>query len=274
MDKLYIRDLEIFANHGVFEEEKRLGQKFLLSLTLDLNLYPAAVEEDLEQSVNYGLLCHEVEAFFKERSYDLIETAAEKTAAFILNRYPQVHGVTVLLKKPWAPIGRPLETAAIEINRSWHRAFVAFGSNMGDSLAIIRHALEQLKHLPGIKAIQESSIIETEPWGYTDQDKFLNGVIEINTWLPPESLLAALLDLENQAARKRTIKWGPRTLDLDLLFYDDLVCDSPFLTLPHPLIPQRDFVLRPMVEIAPWFVHPVRHQTMTELLERLEAGLH
>ena len=131
MDKLYIKDLEVFANHGVFEEEKRLGQKFVISVTLDLDMHAAAVTGDLSKSVNYGELCAEIETEFQRESYDLIETAGEKLTDYILSRYNQIKGVSVLVKKPWAPIHKPLDYAAIEINRSWHRAFIAFGSNLG-----------------------------------------------------------------------------------------------------------------------------------------------
>lgn len=272
MDKLYISDLEVFANHGVFEEEKRLGQKFVISVTLELDMHGAAVTGDLSKSVNYGELCAEIETEFQRENYDLIETAGEKLADYILSHYTMVKGVTVLVKKPWAPIHKPLNYAAVEINRSWHRAFVAFGSNLGDREKNIQTALDSLESRQDIRLIKKSSIIETEPWGYADQDSFLNGVVEIETTLSPADLMTLLLNTEQLLKRERVIHWGPRTLDLDILFYDRLVCDDPHVTLPHPRIKDRLFVLEPMAEIAPWYIHPVSGKSMTELMEELKKA--
>ncbi len=271
MDQICIKDLEIFAHHGVFQEEKQLGQKFILTITLDVDLYTSAISGDLEQTVNYGVLCQEVEDVFTQTSYDLIETAGENVAEYILSHYPIVHAVSVQVKKPWAPIGKSLDTASITINRGRHRAFIAFGSNMGDSRAIIDNALKKIESLPGILSFRASSIIETAPWGYENQDNFLNGVIDVTTWIPPHALLKQMLKIEQEAHRERIIKWGPRTLDLDLIFYDDLILETPDLILPHPLMAQRAFVLEPMAELAPYFVHPVYHQNMTELLTKLNT---
>lgn len=272
MDKLYIKDLEVFANHGVFEEEKRLGQKFVISVTLELDMHAAAVTGDLSKSVNYGELSAEIETEFQRESYDLIETAGEKLADYILSRYDLVQGVTVLVKKPWAPIHKSLDYAAIEISRSWHRAFIAFGSNLGDREKNIQTAIASLTNRNDIRLVCQSSIIETEPWGYADQDAFLNGVIEIKTTLSPADLMTLLLETEKRLKRQRVIHWGPRTLDLDILFYDRLICDHPHITLPHPRIQDRLFVLEPMAEIAPWYIHPVLGKSMTELMEQLKKS--
>lgn len=272
MDKLYIKDLEVFANHGVFEEEKRLGQKFLISITLELDLYKAAITGDLTQSVHYGELCAEIEQEFQKESYDLIETAGEKLAAYILSHYTMVKGLSVLIKKPWAPIGKPIDHVSIEINHSWHRAFIAFGSNLGNKAQNIETAIQTLKKREDIRLIQQSTIIETEPWGYANQDTFLNGVMEIETTLGPSYLMDLLLDTEKILKRERNIHWGPRTLDLDILFYDNLILDNPHITLPHPRISDRLFVLEPMVEIAPFYTHPVFRKSMIALLDILKKA--
>ena len=141
MDKLYLKDVEIFANHGVFKEEKTLGQKFILSLELDLDLREASKYNDLSKSVHYGELCHEIEREFQKESYDLIETAAEKIAEYVLFNYDLVKGIKVLLKKPWAPIGRHLNYAAVEIERKWNTAYISIGSNIGDKDNNIKTAM-------------------------------------------------------------------------------------------------------------------------------------
>ncbi|MDF2613727.1 MAG: 2-amino-4-hydroxy-6-hydroxymethyldihydropteridine pyrophosphokinae [Clostridia bacterium] len=269
MDKIYVQDLEVFAYHGVFEEEKRLGQKFLISMVLTLDLRAAALYGDLKQSVHYGELCEDVETLFKETSYDLIETAAEKTAQFILVQYPQVQTVKVSIKKPWAPILKSLNFVAVEVTRGWHTAYLALGSNMGDKEMYLKQAITYLKEHKSIRTGKCSSFLETEPWGYTDQERFLNAVLEVRTLLTPTELMTELLRIEQLLQRERIIKWGPRTIDLDILLYDDLVTSDEFITLPHPRMEEREFVLKPLCEIAPMLVHPILKQRMFQLLSAL-----
>lgn len=270
MDKIYLNNLEIFAYHGVFEEEKKLGQKFILSLELNLDLREAGVTGDLTKSVHYGELCHGVEKVFTKQSYDLIEMAAEKVAEFVLTEYPLVQGVKVTLKKPWAPIMRHLEYAAIEINRKWHKAFISFGSNMGDKEANINNAIELIKKSNHTKVVKVSSFIKTEPWGYVDQEEFINGAMEIRTMLSPIELVEFLLSVEQELKRERIIKWGPRTIDLDVILYDDVISTDERIILPHPRMEQRLFVLEPLAEIAPYEVHPIFRRRIIDLKEDVE----
>ena len=115
-----------------------------------------------------------------------------------------------------------------------------------------------------------SDYLVTEPYGGVEQDKFLNGALRVRTLLSPEELLDRLHVLEQAADRKRIVHWGPRTLDLDILFYDDLVIDTEELHVPHIDMENRDFVLKPMVEIALYLRHPVLNLTMEQLLKKLE----
>eukprot|EP00831_Metopus_contortus_P046240 TRINITY_DN37121_c0_g1_i2.p4 TRINITY_DN37121_c0_g1~~TRINITY_DN37121_c0_g1_i2.p4 ORF type:complete len:168 (-),score=33.32 TRINITY_DN37121_c0_g1_i2:43-546(-) len=123
MDKIILKNVEIFANHGVFVEEKALGQKFILDLEISADLKEAGKSGDLTKSIHYGELCHNVEKILKEKSYNLIETAAEKVAEYVLNNYDLAESIKVTIKKPWAPIGRHLDYAAVEIERRWHEAY-------------------------------------------------------------------------------------------------------------------------------------------------------
>lgn len=270
MDKIYVQDLEVFAYHGVFEEEKQLGQKFLVSMELTLDLRKAALAEDLKQSVHYGELCQKVDALFKEDSYDLIETVAEKTAHVILVQYPQVKEVKVKVKKPWAPILKSLDFVAVEVNRGWHTAYIGLGSNMGDKEAYLKEAVNLLQQHPAIRVERCSSFIETEPWGYLEQERFLNGAAKLRTLLTPEELMNELLRIEGALKRERLVKWGPRTIDLDILLYDDLITEDEFVTIPHPRMAEREFVLEPLCELAPMLVHPLLKQRMYKLLEELK----
>lgn len=128
-------------------------------------------------------------------------------------------------------------------------AFVGIGTNMGDRLSNIKRAMEALNLLPNTKIEAVSNIYETEPWGFKEQDNFLNGVIKLNTKLSPTALLGVLLGIEAAMGRVRRIKNGPRILDLDLLIYDNITLNTPELTLPHPFILEREFVLKPLVEL-------------------------
>lgn len=128
-------------------------------------------------------------------------------------------------------------------------AFVGIGTNMGDRLSNITSAVDSLKLLPNTKVEATSQIYETEPWGFKKQPNFLNGVIKLNTELSPNALLGALLGIEAAMGRIRQIKNGPRVLDLDLLIYDDVVMNTAELTLPHPFILEREFVLKPLTEL-------------------------
>lgn len=269
MDKIIIKDFEVFGNHGVFEEEKRLGQKFILSIELSLDTREAAITEDLSKSVHYGELAHKVEEEFKKQSYDLIETTAEKICEFILLEYSLVKKVKVSLKKPWAPILRSLDTVFIEIERQWNEAYISYGSNIGDKKYYIEEALKELDKYYHTKVIKKSNLIRTEPWGYKEQDEFLNGVCKIKTLLSPKELMEFLLSIESNLKRERVIKWGPRTIDLDIIFFNDIISEDEDVILPHPRMHQRSFVLEPLNEIAPYKVHPLYKKRIFELIEEL-----
>ena len=140
---MYIKDLEIFGFHGVFEEEKNLGQKFILSLELDLNLKLAGKSGDLTKSVHYGELCELIEKEFNKKKYDLIETVTLNVADCILREYKIIDGVKVFLKKPWAPIKKHIDTVEIMIQRRRHKAYISLGSNMGDKEKYLVEAINK-----------------------------------------------------------------------------------------------------------------------------------
>lgn len=144
-------------------------------------------------------------------------------------------------------------------------AFIGIGTNMGDRALNIRNAVNSLKLLPNTSVEAVSNIYETEPWGFKEQSNFLNGVIKLSTELSPTALLGALLGIEAAFGRVREIKNGPRVLDLDLLIYDDVIMNSPELTLPHPFILEREFVLKPLTEL-------LSDEKYTLALNNLEQG--
>ena len=136
MDQIKIENLEIFANHGVYPEENRLGQKFLVSCILYVDTRKSGKTDDLEASVNYGTISHLIKEKMEEKNYRLIEAVAEQLAEEILLFDEKIRKVMVEVKKPWAPVGLPLETVSVKIERCWNEAFIALGSNMGDKKKI------------------------------------------------------------------------------------------------------------------------------------------
>lgn len=251
MDNIFIENLEVFAKHGIFEEEVNLGQKFLISVRMYFDASSAGKEDDLTKSVDYARVCSDITKWMKTNSCRLIETVAERLAEKLLLEHDIVRIVEVTVKKPWAPIGLPLECVSISVERKWHTVFLSIGSNMGDREKYLKGGIDRLGSDEKVRILRVSSFIETKPYGKTDQDDFLNGAVKLETILTPHELLDLIHRVEAEAGRERKEHWGPRTLDMDILFYDDLEMDDEDLVIPHPDMKNRDFVLKPLGEIAP-----------------------
>ncbi len=269
MDKIKIEKLVVFGTHGVYPEENALGQRFEVSVVMYTDTRQAGLTDDLDASINYGDVSQFIGQFFAEHTFKLIERVAEQLAQELLLRYELLKKVDVKIEKPWAPIHMPVQSVSVEISRGWHTAYVALGSNMGDKHAYLDEAVEKLGQHPLCRVQKVAEYIQTEPYGGVEQDTFLNSVLELRTLLYPEELLKLLNRIEAEAGRERTIHWGPRTLDLDILFYDDWVIDTPRLTVPHIDMQNRDFVLRPLAQLAPWYRHPVLNCTVQQMLDAL-----
>lgn len=269
MDQLRIKDLEVYAYHGVFGAEKELGQRFVLDVLLDYDMSRAARTEDLTASIHYGELAQNLTLWCQESKEDLIETLAYKLIEKIFHKHAMVQKVSLEVKKPWAPVPLPLETCSVRLERQKRRAFIGLGSNMGDREANLAAAREKLNQQQ-IQILQTSSLLETQPWGGVEQEAFLNQVVEVETWLNPQELIQALLAIEADLGRVREIKWGPRLIDLDILYLDQEQLYSPDLIVPHPYVAERAFVLESLVEIAPHFVDPVRRKSIRQLWGEVE----
>ena len=152
----------------------------------------------------------------------------------------------------------------------WIKSYIGIGSNLGDRRKNIQLALKVLKEKKDIIVEKVSPFYETLPaGGPPHQGKFLNGVIEISTTLTPQELLKVLQGIEKALGRVRKERWGPRTIDLDILFYGDLIVNEEGLIIPHPLMHKREFVLKPLLRIAPNLIHPVLKESVKELLESI-----
>ena len=149
------------------------------------------------------------------------------------------------------------------------KAFVGLGSNLGERETMIRLALDDLARLPGTRLVRASSLYDTEPVGDVEQPNFLNAVAQVDTNLSARQLLWNLLLIERRLGRTRTARWGPRTIDLDLLLYGHLVVDEEDLQVPHPELTRRAFVLVPLVELDPMLVHPATGHTLVHHLSLL-----
>lgn len=151
---------------------------------------------------------------------------------------------------------------------------IALGSNLGDSRAILEAAIVMLAKTPGITVTSQSSWYRTAPVGPPQPD-YLNGCVIVEVQLPPHDLLQTLLSIEKQFGRERRERWGPRTLDLDILLFDNLIINTPTLQIPHPRMTERAFVLVPFAEIAPDWIEPISGCAIAQLVQRVDcSGVH
>lgn len=269
MDEIRIENLEVYAGHGVYEEENRNGQTFFVNVIMYTDVKEAGSRDELSLSTNYGEVCHKIHTCLRENTFQLIEAVAEFTAEQILLAFPLIQALSLEIRKPDAPVGLPFESVSVKICRGWKKAYLAVGSNMGEKAAYIKEAVEKLVQNPKIRKVRMSELLVTKPYGGVEQDDFLNGAIELETLYTPMELLEFLQQTEAEAGRERLVHWGPRTLDLDILFYEDVVSDIPRLMIPHPDMQNREFVLKPLAELCPYYRHPLTGETVMQMLKEL-----
>lgn len=267
---ILISKLEFFGFHGVLEEEKRLGQKFVISGTLTVNAPDAVEQDDCDKTVNYSEVCHLIGKIVEKERFNLIESLGDEIVKRILIEFPLVESATIQVDKPWAPISLNVEKVSVVMTRSWHSAYIGVGSNMGDCKSNIENAVNYIRASKFNKDVVVSTLIKTKPYGYVEQDDFLNGAIAIKTMLSPEELLRFLQKIELDLHRTREIHWGPRTIDLDIELFDNLIINAPDLKIPHHEMHKRDFVLQPLCELNPYLVHPVYGKYLIDLYEELK----
>ena len=270
MDKIKIDNLMVFGNHGVYSEENALGQKFYVSVTLYTDTRIAGKKDKLSASINYGEVCQIIEDCVKNNTFKLIERVGETIAQRLLLNIERLRKVDVEVHKPWAPIGIPVDNVSVCITREWHTAYISFGSNLGDKEKYIKDAINELESREDSVVERVSSFYKTVPYGNVAQKDFVNGCLKLVTLLQPRELLDVLNDIEKNAGRTREVHWGPRTLDLDIIFYDDLIIEEEDFCVPHVDMHNRKFVLEPLHEIAPYKHHPCSKKTVRQMLQELE----
>jgi dihydroneopterin aldolase/2-amino-4-hydroxy-6-hydroxymethyldihydropteridine diphosphokinase len=270
-DEIRIEELKVYAYHGVYPKEKENGQNFFVNAVLVQDLSEAGKTDELDKSTNYGEVCQFITEWMQSNTFNLIEAVAEQLACEILHKFSLVRSVELEIRKPEAPIDLPFKSVSVRIKREWHTAYIALGSNMGAKEIYIGEALTQLGAENHTEILRTSNIINTKPYGEVEQDDFMNGVVKIRTLLSPDRLLDFLHEIEQRAGRERIVHWGPRTLDLDIIFYDRIIYEEDNLIIPHIDMENREFVLKPMCEIAPNYRHPILHLTMRQLLDKLEC---
>ena len=272
MDQIVIENLQIYAHHGVYQEENEKGQNFYVNARMETETRQAGILDDLDLSTNYGEVCMFINSYVKEHTFRLIETVAERTAEAVLLRFPLIRKITLEVRKPEAPVPLPFESISVKITRGWHRVYLSCGSNMGSRKEHLEGAVKLLRADEKCRVLKVSDWIVTKPYGGVEQDDFLNGAIAIETLYTPKMLLEKIHEIERAHSRERKIHWGPRTLDLDILLYEDCVMYTDDLIIPHIDMANRYFVLKPLMQIAPYERHPVSGQSVMQMYGALAGA--
>ncbi len=270
-DEIRIENLQVYAHHGVFAEENEKGQNFYINAVLYTNIRKAGLNDDLTLSTHYGEVAQFIHDYMQNNTYKLIETVAERLAEAVLLTFPLIQSIDLEIRKPEAPIPLSFSSVSVKVNRGWKRAYVAAGSNLGEKEDYIRQAADRISDHIKIRKVRVSDFIKTAPYGGVEQPDFINGALSFETLLTPEELLKFLQELEQLAERKRKVRWGPRTLDLDILLYEDVIMDQEELMIPHPDMHNRDFVLQPLAQLSPYLQHPLLGKTIEQLLTEVKA---
>ncbi len=256
-DRIHLRGVEAVGQHGVLAFEKRDGQPFVVDVVLELDLSRAGGSDALDDTVSYADVAADVVTRITGPSFDLIERLAEVIAADALER-PLVDAVTVTVHKPQAPVGTPFTDVGVEVTRHRTRpVVVALGANLGDARATLTQAVAEVGATPGLRVLAVSPLVETDPVGGPEQPAYLNAVLTAETTLTAAELLVRLHAVEHAHGRTREVRWGARTLDLDLVqagvpgTASEVRSDTPDLALPHPRAAERGFVLVPWSQADP-----------------------
>ncbi|MDE5654490.1 MAG: 2-amino-4-hydroxy-6-hydroxymethyldihydropteridine diphosphokinase, partial [Clostridia bacterium] len=261
-----IHNLKVLTCHGVLPEEKVNRQPFYFDVSMEYDFAKATKTDDLALTLNYDEIMHKISDFCKDNTFDLIETLCHRTALMLMRNYPII-GVSVTVKKPQAPVSLQFDYVSVNTTLTRNTVLLSLGSNMGERQSYLDTAIKRLGEHEDITIQKISSPYENAPYGGVAKLPFINMAVKISTYLSPYELLDYLHLIESEAQRDRSIRWGDRTLDIDIVFYGDKVIDDDILTIPHPDYQNRDFVLIPLKEIAPDFLCPICRKRIRQLQE-------
>jgi len=278
MFKIFVKNLKLYGYHGVRELEKNDGQYFLFSIEVLIEDSDYSGRDKLENTLSYSDVIREVKRINKTEKYDLLETFSQVLANRIMELSGLVRKVNIRIEKPSPPIDEKLDTVGVEyvLDKDGSRpvrtrkqkpgniensktgdsntVYLSLGSNMGNRKINLKKALKLLKGNPGIDIENISSLYETEPMYLEDQKSFYNIVVRasIESTMGPFELLGSIKAIEYGLGRRKVgTRYGPRLIDIDILYFGDEVIKSEILEIPHPKIIERKFVLLPLSEIAP-----------------------
>jgi dihydroneopterin aldolase/2-amino-4-hydroxy-6-hydroxymethyldihydropteridine diphosphokinase len=250
-DRIEVRGIRGFGHHGVLPHEQQFGQEFTVDVAIDADFDAAAATDDLAHTVDYGQVVTLVHARITGEPFELIETLADRIAADVA-ALPGVQSVTVSVHKPHAPM--PVGVSDVIVTRHRRapsRVVLGLGSNLGDRLAELQTAVDALVSA-GVRVDAVSPVMRTAPvGGPAGQDDFFNVVAVGATELNPFELLRVCQRIEEAAERDRSVRWGPRPIDVDILDFGGRQLDEPDLVLPHPRAAGRAFVLLPWSLVGP-----------------------
>jgi dihydroneopterin aldolase / 2-amino-4-hydroxy-6-hydroxymethyldihydropteridine diphosphokinase len=268
LDRISIVGLRVRGSHGVFDYERETGQDFVVDAELWLDTAAAAAADDLGLTADYGAIADRLAAIVRGEPVALIETLADRLAKACLAD-PVVLEAEVTVHKPQAPISQKVADIAVTVRRKAGAAgakgdagpdrdrpvVLSVGSNLGDRMTNLQLGLDVLAG-GGLTVRAVSSVYETDPVGGESQGDYLNAILLAVSALPARDILARCAAAEAAAGRVRTVRWGPRTLDVDIIMCGSETSADPTLTLPHPLAHERAFVLAPWLEVDPRAVLP------------------
>ena len=286
MDQIQLTGVTGYGYHGVFDHERREGQNFSVDLSIGADFTQAAASDDVTDTVHYGEVANMVHAHITGEPVNLIERLAANIAADILATFTGVLELAVTIHKPDAPIEVPFDSVSVTYHArraddlteepeqqtgaqgpARQEAVLALGSNLGQKDSTLDSAIAALRAHPDIEVLAVSPRAVTKAvGGPADQPDYVNLVLKVATTLKPFELLGACQQIEADHDRVREVRWGPRTLDIDMITYGTLTQASPILTLPHPRAHERAFVLAPWSWLEPDAT--LAGTPITELLER------
>jgi dihydroneopterin aldolase/2-amino-4-hydroxy-6-hydroxymethyldihydropteridine diphosphokinase len=279
MDKILIEGIQAWGTHGVLDFEKKYLQSFIVDIELWADLSKSYVSDNLQNTIDYTSIYDIIQSVIETQNFMLIERLSSVILEKIFLHDKRVQKIRIRVMKNKAPLGGQFNHVGVEIEKTREQVLIhsttnettsisldvtadaklsvavsykvvlALGSNVGDRQQNIQKALEMLTDLVGVTILDKSKLYETEPVGYVEQEKFYNAAVFVETMLNPFDLYLKIKDIENTLGRKKTFKWGPRLIDIDIIAYEGCVINTNGLTLPHKEYMQRAFVLKPLSDM-------------------------